>query len=104
MYVLSCVLSRRSRSACVLICPKGWRLPTYNEQNGIRSYVSAFSPVYSGFYSNGSLYDTGSYGSWWSATAYNSVSQYVLYYDGGSLGTYDNLKFSGLSVRCVRSS
>ena len=98
------VCSQTEADATQDICPKGWRLPTYNEQNGIRSYVSAFSPVYSGFYSNGSLYDTGSYGSWWSATAYNSVSQYVLYYDGGSLGTYDNLKFSGLSVRCVRSS
>ena len=32
------------------ICPKGWRLPTESEMSGITSYVSAFSPVYSGHY------------------------------------------------------
>ena len=86
------------------ICPKGWRLPTYNEQNGIRSYSSAFSPVYSGFYRNGSLYGTGSRGYWWSATAYNSNSQYNLSCSGGSLYTIDDSKSLGFSVRCIRSS
>ena len=86
------------------ICPKGWRLPTYNEQNGIRSFVDAFSPVYSGYYYSGSLYDTGSRGYWWSATAYDSSYQYYLYYNGGSLNTYYGSKDNGLSVRCVRSS
>ena len=86
------------------ICPKGWRLPTYNEQNGIRSYASAFSPVYSGNYNNGSLYNTGSDGYWWSATAYDSSSQYRLYYSGGSLDTSVSNKYYGFSVRCIRSS
>ena len=87
------------------ICPKGWRLPTRAEQNGITSYTSAFSPVYSGLYDNGSLYSTGSYGYWWSATAYNSRSQYSLYYYDGSLYTLSgNLRFNGYSVRCIRSS
>ena len=86
------------------ICPKGWRLPTYNEQNGIRSYVSAFSPVYSGYYDNGWLYGAGSYGYWWSATANNSNDQYILYYYSGSLGTSNGYKCYGNSVRCVRSS
>ena len=86
------------------ICPKGWRLPTYNEQNGIRSYVSAFSPVYSGDYSNGSLGSTGSLGYWWSATAYNSLRQYGLYYSSGSLDTTNLNKYVGFSVRCVRST
>ena len=88
------------------ICPKGWRLPTLNEMNGITSYRSAFSPVYSGGYSNGSLYDTGSYGRWWSATASRSSSgsQYYLYYYGGSLSAVDSGKHFGYSVRCVRSS
>lgn len=86
------------------ICPKGWRLPTHNEQNGIRSSVSAFSPVYSGNYYNGSLIDTGSYGNWWSATAYDSSDQYGLYYSGGSLYTNGYHKYYGNSVRCVRSS
>ena len=85
------------------ICPKGWRLPTYNEQNGIRSYASAFSPVDSGRYDNGSLNNTGSRGNWWSATARNGL-QYYLYYNGSSLSTDDTSRDSGLSVRCIRSS
>ena len=84
------------------ICPKGWRLPTYNEQNGIRSYASAFSPVLSGRYDNGSLNNTGSSGNWWSATARNGL-QYYLYYNGSSLSTDDTSRDSGLSVRCIRN-
>ncbi len=87
------------------ICPKGWRLPTRTEFDGIASYSSAFSPVYSGYYDYGSLRNTGSYGNWWSATAYDSNYQYVLLYNGGSLGTgYDFYRNRGRSVRCVRSS
>lgn len=86
------------------ICPKGWRLPTYNEQSGITSYTSAFSPVLSGYYYNGSLGNTGSYGYWWSAPAFNSDRQYLLYYNGSSLNPSYNLKCYGFSVRCIRSS
>ena len=86
------------------ICPKGWRLPTLNEMSGITSYTSAFSPVYSGYYDNGALNGTGSYGFWWSATARDSYYQYGLYYDSGSLHTYNNYKGNGRSVRCIRSS
>ena len=88
------------------ICPKGWRLPTQSEQSGIAgtSYVSAFSPVYSGYYYNGSLSGTGSGGNWWSSTANNNYTQYYLGYSSGSLGTYGGSKYNGYSVRCVRSS
>ena len=88
------------------ICPKGWRLPTLNEMSGITSYVSAFSPVYSGYYSAGSLTDTGFGGYWWSATAYSSNSnrQYGLNYYGGILRTRNYNKYLGFSVRCIRSS
>jgi hypothetical protein len=86
------------------ICPKGWRLPTYNEQQGITSYVSAFSPVYSGYYGNGSLYNTGSYGYWWSSTAIDNYTQYSLRYSSGSLYANYGGKYYGFSVRCVRSS
>ena len=87
------------------ICPKGWRLPTNSEQSGITGYVSAFSPVYSGHYDNGSSYNTGSGGYWWSATADNSIRQYYLYYLGGSLYTLSYYSKSlGFSVRCIRSS
>ena len=86
------------------ICPKGWQLPTLNEMSGITSYTSAFSPVLSGRYSNGSLLDTGSDGYWWSATANDSYVQYYLYYNGSSLNTgYYLRKNVGFSVRCIRN-
>ena len=86
------------------ICPKGWKLPTRDQFNGITNQVSAFSPVYSGGYYNGSLYGTGSYGRWWSATAGDSSRQYYLGYSSGSLRTSNDNKYFGFSVRCVRSS
>ena len=98
------VCSQTQANATQDICPKGWRLPSNDEIRGITSYSSAFSPVYSGTYSNGSLSDTGSYGFWWSATASNSTNQYFLRYLGGNLGTYNNAKVLGFSVRCIRST
>ena len=86
------------------ICPKGWKLPTLDQFEGITNQTSAFSPVYSGVYSDGSLSSTGSWGSWWSATASSSSIQRSLHYLGGSLGTGTLLKNLGYSVRCVRSS
>lgn len=87
------------------ICPKGWKLPTLDQFSGITNQVSAFSPVYSGGYYDGSLHITGSVGVWWSATAYNSDNQYNLVYGDGSLYTLNNLlKYDGYSVRCIRSS
>ena len=101
------VCAQTEMDATQSICPAGWTLPTggsNSQQSGITSYVDAFSPVLSGFYSNGSLYNTGSYGYWWSATAYSSAFQYSLRYDGSSLDTRSNLKYVGYSVRCIRSS
>ena len=82
------------------ICPKGWRLPTYNEQSGITSYSSAFSPVYSGNYDNGSLRDTGSYGHWWSSTANDNRSQYGLYYYSCSKFLHTLSFRHGLTLAC----
>ena len=98
------VCSETEADAIQDICPKGWRLPTLNEMSGITSYTSAFSPVYSGVYSNGTLRDTGSFGYWWSATAYNSYIQYGLNYSSGSLSDYGLVKPDGFSVRCIRSN
>lgn len=96
--------SSSAQNATQDICPKGWRLPTLNEMSGITSYGSAFSPVYSGSYDYGSLVDTGSDGFWWSATAYDSGTQYYLRYNGGSLKISSSIKNFGFSVRCIRSS
>ena len=98
------VCSQTEMDATQDICPKDWRLPTNSEQSGITGYVSAFSPVLSGYYGNGSLYGTGSGGGWWSATAYSSSYQYSLRYDGSSLYTNGSYKYRGYSVRCIRST
>ena len=99
------VCAQTEMDATQSICPAGWTLPTgdsNSQQSGITSYVDAFSPVYSGYYYNGSLGST--YGYWWSATAYSSSSQYFLSYRGGSLYTNYYSKNFGFSVRCIRSS
>ena len=85
------------------ICPKGWELPTLDQLNGITNQRSAFSPVYSGIYNYGSLVTVGSYGYWWSATAYVSNLRYSLHYNRGSLDTSYDSKDSGFSVRCIRN-
>lgn len=99
--------SSNSSNTTYDICPKGWRLPTKTEFDGITgtSYISAFSPVTGGHYRNGSLSST-SYGYWWSSTAYHSFYQYTLYYNGSSLGTSSGsygTKDLGFYVRCIRS-
>ena len=96
--------SSSAQDATQDICPKGWRLPTAHEMIGITSYTSAFSPVLSGLYDNGTLGSTGSRGYWWSAIASGSRSRYYLYYNGSSLGTGNNYRYGGRSVRCIRSS
>ena len=95
------------------VCPKGWRLPTLNEQSSIAggSYkwltgnISIFSPVTAGKYVSGSLGGSGSTGYWWSSVADSTISRYQLgYYPSSGLfsGNGDNhRRYVGLSVRCV---
>ncbi|MDO4612108.1 MAG: InlB B-repeat-containing protein, partial [Candidatus Saccharibacteria bacterium] len=86
------------------ICPAGWTLPTYEQQSSITSESALFSPVYSGYFGGGSVGGVGSYGYWWSSTAYDEWSRYSLSYGGGSLDTGSGSRDDGYSVRCVRSS
>ena len=88
------------------ICPKGWRLPTRDGMESVTKYQDAFSLVFSGLYAYGTLYSTGSWGSWWSATAYNNnTHQYVLYYNDNRLYTSSgDGKHLGVSVRCISAS
>ena len=96
--------STSAQDATQDICPKGWRLPTHHEQNGISRYASAFSPVLSGYYNRGTLSRTGSVGSWWLATADDSSAQYTLRSGGSNLYAFITNKYYGFSVRCIRSS
>ena len=58
-----------------------------------------------GLYYNGSFYDGGSYGGYWSSTAYSSTYAYLLYFTSGGVGSAggSNRKY-GRSVRCVYGS
>ena len=102
------VCSQTKQDTSYDICPKGWRLPTYNEElrsiTGI-GYISAFSPVTGGYYLNGSLNNSSTYGYWWSSTAYSGNRHYSLNYNGSFLGANsDHFKSFGYYVRCIRSS
>ena len=90
------------------ICPRGWRLPTEAEWNSIfgdksSSQVIAFSPVYGGWYSDGSIdsFYLNTYGRWWSSTVgfgadYN--------YFSSQLEEVMGIQDLGYYVRCIRSS
>ena len=87
------------------ICPRGWRLPTNTEQNNVTSYLSTFSPVYSGRYHDDSLINDGSSGYWWSSSYDDEFSdQYYLSYFEGLLKVESFNGNYGVSIRCVLSS
>ena len=105
------------------ICPKGWHLPTSNNQNngsfyyllnqyGLASTTSAGSyditqsPLYFAPYGDvvsGSLWDAGANGYYWSSTAGSSTSgAYLFFFSHGYVGPSDNLgRYGGFSVRCL---
>ena len=103
--------SSSTQDATQDICPAGWTLPTRTQFGAIAgnsSYSSAFSPVYSGYYDRGSLHNTGSWGYWWSATAfggdYDGVHVVLNYILDTGLETGGSDRRLGSSVRCIRSS
>ena len=98
--------SSNSSNTTYDICPKGWRLPTSTQSLHGTSYVSDFSPVYSGYYDDNSLVNSGTNGYWWTSDRFNDDrgSRWVMILDSSSLYTSDRGGYFGFSVRCVRSS
>ncbi|MBR0431346.1 InlB B-repeat-containing protein [Candidatus Saccharibacteria bacterium] len=87
------------------VCPKNWTLPTDTQQNSLSNYVTLFSPIYGGQYSNASLINADVAGYFWSATAGNYSQRSFQFYANGSLGTdTGGDRALGNYVRCVRSS
>lgn len=111
-------------------CPEGWRLPTKNEleslskgkrsgfiadDSGLQGYYFTGDNDYSaglenkvffpaaGFrsYSDGSAYDRGSIGGYWSSSAYseNDAPRLGFYYGDVNVLSFD--RADGYSVRCV---
>ncbi|MBQ9017118.1 InlB B-repeat-containing protein, partial [Candidatus Saccharibacteria bacterium] len=103
-----------SYGAALVVCPKGWRLPTNTENGYIRTFMGGgnangsakirsapYNFVYGGFFVSSGWYDVGSSGLYWASTQGSSTNGYGLDFYSSSLGTYVDLKFRGRSVRCV---
>jgi uncharacterized protein (TIGR02145 family) len=109
--------------ATASICPKGWRLPS---NSGIKSYYNLITTTYglasssdgslalrahplnfnlSGYYAwyNGAMRGQGSYGYYWSGTAYSTATDaYVLLFNTSSISPQGSFgQGYGYSVRCV---
>ena len=69
--------------------------------NKLRAYPNNF--VYSGYVGGGSVSNRGSYGYFWSSTAYSSLNAYYLCLSSSyvSPGAVDSNKYYGRTVRCV---
>jgi uncharacterized protein (TIGR02145 family) len=69
--------------------------------NALRAYPNNF--VYSGYVLSGSVTYRGSYGYYWSSTAYSSNYAYYLYFRSSLVypGTGGNSKYNGGTIRCL---
>ena len=98
------------------ICPKGWRLPTggdttsigkselqqlYDAYENFNDFVVATSAILSGHWESSSASFVGSYGIWWSSTAINEYSVYVLLLSNSGAVASDGNKRGGNFVRCI---
>ncbi|MBQ9016978.1 InlB B-repeat-containing protein, partial [Candidatus Saccharibacteria bacterium] len=105
-----------SNGAALVVCPKGWRLPTRTEYSNIATFMGGsnstgsskirgtpYNFVYGGrFYSSG-WGNVGSNGDYWSSAQYSSAYGRYLYFGSSYLYTYNDSKNYGRSVRCVAS-
>ena len=90
------------------ICPKGWSLPAKEQIDifggaspGSSAYVSIFSPVLGGYYTNGTLFSETTRGAWWSSTASRGGARYTVDYNGSSLYTTGHYRYGSYYIRCV---
>ena len=102
-------------------CPPGWRMPSQGELNALISsgYVwktvnsmngmqfgsgsnTLFLPAAGYRFYDGTLYDAGSDGYYWSSTADDAPYSYYLYFTAGIAYVYwYDYRANGLSCRCV---
>ena len=96
---LSDYLGGQSEAGSKMKSTSGWK----NNGNGTNS--SGFSGLPGGYRnSNGTFYDIGNYGYWWSSSEGSTYYAWYcyLYYYYGNVNRYFSNKDLGLSVRCLR--
>ena len=103
-------------SATEDICPYGWRLPTGGSSGEFQAlyttyssnyndFVDALSTPLSGTFSYGKAYNQGNYGFFWSSTRNYTTHMYNLYVNSSSVNPQNSgYRYTGLSVRCIRTS
>lgn len=99
---------------CTLELGSPWRLPTYTEWNNVDNsgswtdwtgpWNSALKLHMAGylFYVNGTVYNRGSYGFYWSSTQEGDTGGWDLMFHNTGCTPFNNGKSSGFSVRCIR--
>lgn len=87
----------------LLTCPRKWT--TRNGQPGylIKGFNgnSIFLPAV-GYYYGPTLYDSGTYGYYWSTTYGSSSYAYSLYFDSSGVNTTYYSRYSGMPIRLVK--
>ena len=81
------------------ICPKGWRLPTKEEQLGIVNYGTEYGMVSGGRWQNGAS-DGTTYGSWWASTLSTATDRWHMS-NGSPMPTAGGNRYRGFYVRCI---
>ena len=94
-------------------CPSGFRIPTASEweqerrtwssNNAAGAFASLLRLPLAGFRSNsnGSLFDVGNIGAYWSSTVGSTNSRY-LFFSSSNAAMGTSSRASGLSVRCLK--
>ena len=94
-------------------CPSGYRLPTeaeleterlsWSSNNAQGAFASALKLPVAGYRydSNGSLFNVGTFGYYWSSTVYGVYSHY-LFFNSSNAFMDGNFRASGSSVRCLK--
>ena len=94
-------------------CPSGYRLPTeaeweaertsWSSNNAAGAFASPLKLPVAGFryYSNGTLFNVGSYGYYWSSAVSGTDARNLYFFSSGA-GMHSSYRAYGFSVRCLK--
>ena len=96
--------STNSADAIQDVCPKGWKLPTHDQEISISGRASDFNVVTNGgYYNNKTLQHLDNRSFWWTSTHVTDVGVYKISTDAtGELTISGGLqRTQGINIRCV---